>query len=185
MIRLPSLAPRFALVFLATALGLGLAGAASATDFGKRTPEVNELVDALKPAPAAAPNGERTRGFAVVAGTAGAAKPSASMQVGFDFGSAEVVQRDLVKVDRLAEALKSESLRDYRYQVIGHTDAVGALSTNMKLSRDRAASVVAHLKRLGVDASRIVAEGRGPNELLNPRQPDAAENRRVEVRLIQ
>jgi flagellar motor protein MotB len=55
----------------------------------------------------------------------------------------------------------------------------------MKLSRDRAASVVAHLKRLGVDPSRIVAEGRGPNELLNPRQPDAAENRRVEVRLIQ
>jgi OOP family OmpA-OmpF porin len=167
---------------LALALAFGLAGAASATDFGQRTPEVKELVDALKPA---APQGERTRGFAVVAGTAGAAKPSASMQVGFDFGSADVVQRDLVKVDRLAEALKSESLRDYRYQVIGHTDAVGAMSANMKLSRDRAASVVAHLKRLGVDSSRIIAEGRGPNELLNPRQPDAAENRRVEVRLIQ
>ena len=180
MIRISALAPTLVL-----ALAFGLPGAASATDFGKRTPEVGELVDALKPAPAAAPNGERTRGFAVVAGTAGAAKPSASMQVGFDFGSAEVVQRDLVKVDRLAEALKSESLRDYRYQVIGHTDAVGALATNMKLSRDRAATVVAHLKRLGVDASRIVAEGRGPNELLNPRQPDAAENRRVEVRLIQ
>lgn len=184
MIRLSPLARTFAPA-LALVLAFGFAGAASATDFGKRTPEVNELVDALKPAPAAAPTGERTRGFAVVTGTASAAKPSASMQVGFDFGSAEVLQRDMVKVDRLAEALKSESLRDYRYQVIGHTDAVGALSTNMKLSRDRAASVVAHLKRLGVDASRIVAEGRGPNELLNPRQPDAAENRRVEVRLIQ
>jgi OOP family OmpA-OmpF porin len=174
--RISSLAPTLALV-----LAFGLAGAASATDFGQRTPEVKELVDALKPAP----QGERTRGFAVVAGTASTAKPSASMQVGFDFGSADVLQRDLVKVDRLAEALKSESLRDYRYQVIGHTDAVGTISTNMKLSRERAASVVAHLKRLGVDGSRIIAEGRGPNELLNPRQPDAAENRRVEVRLIQ
>jgi OOP family OmpA-OmpF porin len=163
-------------------LSFGLAGAAFATDFGQRTPEVKELVDALKPA---APDLGASRGFAVVAGTATAAKPSASMQVGFDFGSADVVQRDLVKVDRLAEALKSESLRDYRYQVIGHTDAVGTMSTNMRLSRDRAASVVAHLKRLGVDGSRIIAEGRGPNELLNPRQPDAAENRRVEVRLIQ
>jgi OOP family OmpA-OmpF porin len=177
---IPTLASALALVF-----AFGLSSAASATDFGQRTPEVKELVDALKPGTAAAPQGERTRGFAVVAGTASAAKPSASMQVGFDFGSPEVLQRDLVKVDRLAEALKSESLRDYRYQVIGHTDAVGTMSANMKLSRDRAASVVAHLKRLGVDATRIVAEGRGPNELLNPKQPDAAENRRVEVRLIQ
>jgi OmpA-OmpF porin, OOP family len=169
----------------AAVLALGLVGTASATDFGQRTPEVKELVDALKPGTAApAPQGERTRGFAVVA-TASSARPSASMQVGFDFGSADVLQRDLIKVDRLAEALKSESLRDYRYQVIGHTDAVGSMNTNMRLSRERAASVVAHLKRLGVDASRIVAEGRGPNELLNPRQPDAAENRRVEVRLIQ
>lgn len=166
----------------ALALTLGIAGAAFATDFGQRTPEVKELVDALKPG---APQGERTRGFAVVGATASAARPSASMQVGFDFGSAEVVQRDMVKVDRLAEALKSESLRDYRYLVVGHTDAVGSMAANMRLSRERAASVVAHLKRQGVDASRIVSEGRGPNELLNPRQPEAAENRRVEVRLIQ
>lgn len=177
---------RLSTLALSVAIGLAAASSAFATDFGQRTPEVKELVDALKPnAAPAAPQGERTRGFAVVAGTASAAKPSASMQVGFDFGSADVLQRDLVKVDRLAEALKSESLRDYRYQVIGHTDAVGSMGTNMKLSRERAASVVAQLKRLGVDGSRIIAEGRGPNELLNPRQPDAAENRRVEVRLIQ
>ncbi|NRF70173.1 OmpA family protein [Aquincola sp. S2] len=161
---------------------LACAGAALATDFGKRTPEVKELVDALKPS---AQPAERTRGLAVVGAAATAAKPSASMQVGFDFGSAEVISRDVVKIDRLAEALKSDSLREYKYLVIGHTDAVGPLPLNMQLSRDRAASVVNHLKRQGVAAERIVFEGRGPNELLNPRQPDAAENRRVEVRLMQ
>ena len=163
-------------------LALALAGTTFAADFGQRTPEVKELVDALKPSDQPA---ERTRGFAVVGAAATAARPSASMQVGFDFGKAEVIPGDAVKIDRLADALKSDSLKAYRYLVIGHTDAVGPLPLNMKLSRERAASVVAHLKRQGVDASRIVAEGRGPNELLDPRRPDAAENRRVEVRLMQ
>lgn len=180
----PMSANRFRILIAPIALASLLAGAglAQATDFGKRTPEVKELVDALKPS---AQPAERTRGFAVVGAAATAAKPSASMQVGFDFGSADVMQRDLVKIDRLAEALKSESLREYKYQVIGHTDAVGPLALNMRLSKDRAASVVEHLKRHGVAADRIVFEGRGPNELLNARQPDAAENRRVEVRLMQ
>lgn len=162
----------------AATLSLTLAGnSALATDFGNRTPDVKELVDALKPA-------ERTRGIAIV-GASSASRTKASMQVGFNLGSAQVVERDLVKLDRLADALKSESLKEYRYQVVGHTDATGTMELNMKLSRDRADTVVAYLMKQGIPAERLAAEGKGPNELLNAQQPDAAENRRVEVRLVQ
>lgn len=150
---------------------------AQATDFGQRTPEVKELVDALKPA-------ERTRGIGIV-GASSAQRSKASMQVGFDFGKAQVLQRDVPKLDRLADALKSDSLRDYRYQVIGHTDGVGPMALNMKLSRERADAVVAYLQQQGIPAERLTADGRGPSELIDPQRPDAAENRRVEVRLIQ
>ncbi|WP_395698973.1 OmpA family protein [Aquabacterium sp.] len=165
-------------IFVALTLALGLCSAAAlATDFGNRTPEVKELVDALKPA-------ERTRGIAIV-GASQANRSKASMQVGFDFGSAQVIPRDLPKLDRLADALKSETLKEYRYQVVGHTDAKGPMELNMKLSRARADTVVAYLMQQGIPAERLTAEGKGPSELLNPQQPEAAENRRVEVRLIQ
>ncbi len=165
-------------IFVALTLALGLCSAtALATDFGNRTPEVKELVDALKPA-------ERTRGIAIV-GASQANRSKASMQVGFDFGSAQVIPRDLPKLDRLADALKSETLKEYRYQVVGHTDAKGPMELNMKLSRARADTVVAYLMQQGIPAERLTAEGKGPSELLNPQQPEAAENRRVEVRLIQ
>lgn len=162
----------------AAALTLTLAGnTVVAADFGNRTPEVNELVDALKPA-------ERTRGIAIV-GASSASRTKASMQVGFNLGSAQVIERDIVKLDRLADALKSDSLKEYRYQVIGHTDATGTMDLNMKLSRSRADSVVAYLMKQGIPAERLTADGKGPNELLDPQRPDAAENRRVEVRLVQ
>jgi outer membrane protein OmpA-like peptidoglycan-associated protein len=162
----------------AAALGVALAAnTAMAADFGERTPEVKELVDALKPA-------ERTRGIAIV-GASSAARTKASMQVGFNLGSAQLIERDLVKLDRLADALKSDSLKEYRYQVVGHTDATGPMPLNMKLSRDRADSVVAYLMKQGIPAERLTADGKGPNELLDAQRPDAAENRRVEVRLVQ
>jgi outer membrane protein OmpA-like peptidoglycan-associated protein len=167
-----------AAALLVLALGTG---PAAATDFGTRTPEVKELVDALKPADNKL---GASRGIAIV-GASSAQRTKASMQVGFDFGSAEVLKRDHVKLDRLADALKSDSLKEYRYQVIGHTDGVGALALNMKLSRSRADSVVAYLMQQGIPAERLTADGKGPNELLDPQRPDAAENRRVEVRLIQ
>lgn len=165
-------APR-AFILVAACLA---AGASLATDFGNRTPDVKELVEALTP-PA------KTRGVAIV-GAAAATRPKASMQVGFEFASSEVINADLVKLDRLAEALKDEGLRQHRFEVVGHTDGTGPLPLNMRLSKQRAESVVAYLTKQGVEVDRLATIGRGPKELLDPQHPDAAENRRVEVRLI-
>jgi OOP family OmpA-OmpF porin len=162
---------------LSAALLLLMQGTARAEDFGERTPEVSELVDALTPA-------RVKRGPVGVSGAAASNKGRASMQIGFEFGSSKVLDRDLQKLQRLAQALDSEGLRSARFVIVGHTDASGPLAVNMRLSRQRAESVVANLIAQGVESGRLSADGRGPNELLNKERPDASENRRVEISIV-
>ncbi len=68
-------------------------------------------------------------------------------------------------------------------QVEGHTDNVGADAANMKLSLDRAQSVVAFLQEQGVDASRMKATGLGSGTPVaaNDTAENRSKNRRVEV----
>lgn len=152
---------------------------AAAVDFGERTPEVDELADALAP-PAAR---RLKRGVAVVAGASSVGAARASMQIGFEFGSSRIMERDQPKLLRLAEALGRPALAGSRYLVVGHTDAAGSLAVNDRLSLARAQAVLEALVQQGIDAQRLSADGRGPRELLNPERPQGAENRRVEVRL--
>ena len=67
--------------------------------------------------------------------------------------------------------------------VIGHTDTVGNLAFNDKLSLARAERLRDMLVSLGIDRSRIEAAGRGERELLVPTEDNVAEarNRRVEI----
>lgn len=66
-----------------------------------------------------------------VAGAAAANKGRASMQIGFELGSSKVMERDIPKLERLAQALGNESLQATRYLVVGHTDASGPLALNI------------------------------------------------------
>ncbi len=74
-----------------------------------------------------------------------------------------------------------------RVIVVGHTDTVGSLETNIVISRERARSVRARLiEKHGVPSGKITAEGVG---YLSPRASNLTErgremNRRVEVILI-
>ncbi|HVY07148.1 MAG TPA: OmpA family protein [Burkholderiales bacterium] len=67
--------------------------------------------------------------------------------------------------------------------VIGHTDAVGTMSFNDQLSRQRAQRVREELIKRGIEADRIEATGRGKREPLVPTSEGVAEprNRRVEI----
>jgi OOP family OmpA-OmpF porin len=66
--------------------------------------------------------------------------------------------------------------------VVGHTDNVGSLESNLKLSSDRAASVVKALIGKGVAASRLKSAGAGPYSPVasNDTEEGRAKNRRVE-----
>lgn len=68
-------------------------------------------------------------------------------------------------------------------RVIGHTDNVGAYSSNQGLSERRAQSVVAYLESQGVEASRLSSEGLADSSPVAS-NADAAgrqQNRRVEI----
>lgn len=69
--------------------------------------------------------------------------------------------------------------------VIGHTDSVGTLEANDKLSLARAASVRDLLVQQGVAAQAISIAGRGEREPLvaTPDEQAEARNRRVEIKL--
>jgi flagellar motor protein MotB len=68
--------------------------------------------------------------------------------------------------------------------VVGHTDNVGSLASNMDLSKRRADAVVAALStKYGVVAARLVAQGCGPLAPVssNDTENGQAKNRRVEL----
>jgi outer membrane protein OmpA-like peptidoglycan-associated protein len=67
--------------------------------------------------------------------------------------------------------------------VIGHTDRVGAVEYNDKLSLQRAGTVRDKLVAAGLDRAHIEVAGRGEREPLVPTEDEVAEprNRRVEI----
>jgi OmpA-OmpF porin, OOP family len=67
--------------------------------------------------------------------------------------------------------------------VVGHTDIDGSLESNMKLSSDRAASVVKALIENKIEASRLKSGGVGPYCPVESNHTDEgkAKNRRVEL----
>jgi OmpA-OmpF porin, OOP family len=69
--------------------------------------------------------------------------------------------------------------------VTGHTDRVGAVADNDRLSAVRAATVRDLLTAAGVPADRIAVQGRGERAPLVPTADEVAEprNRRVEIKL--
>ncbi|MBI5583306.1 MAG: OmpA family protein [Deltaproteobacteria bacterium] len=100
----------------------------------------------------------------------------------FDTGKAEVKSESQAALMEVAKLLSSDP--GLKLLVVGHTDSVGQLEANMKLSQARAAAVVqALIKNHGVAASRLKAQGAGPIAPVatNRTEEGRAKNRRVEL----
>jgi outer membrane protein OmpA-like peptidoglycan-associated protein len=104
-----------------------------------------------------------------------------SLQILFEFNSAQVSAASQSALSTLATALQSPQLRDARFAIEGHTDAKGGADYNLKLSALRAQAVRDILKAQGVQEERLRPVGKGATELLSAEQPFAAENRRVRI----
>ncbi len=110
------------------------------------------------------------------------AKPaSINMQINFEFNSDRISGSSEQTMANLAAALASPQLEGRKFTVIGHTDAKGSDAYNKALSDRRAAAVRRYLINNGVSATRLRAVGKGESQLLNADDPEAAENRRVEI----
>jgi len=74
-----------------------------------------------------------------------------------------------------------------RVRVEGHTDNVGKLDKNIKLSQNRADAVKTFLVRQGVNRKQLISEGYGPTRPIasNTTRAGKAANRRVEFRIVE
>ena len=75
---------------------------------------------------------------------------------------------------------------DTRLRVTGHTDSTGARDYNYDLSNRRATSVANYLAATGVDQSRLISQGMGPDEPIasNDTESGRGMNRRVELQIV-
>ena len=105
-----------------------------------------------------------------------------TIAIAFDLNSARISPASFKAVGLMADALNSPYLQNYRFIVIGNTDARGNREYNLKLSQERADAIRdALISPFGISAARLQAVGLGEEQLLDPAHPDAAENRRVQL----
>jgi outer membrane protein OmpA-like peptidoglycan-associated protein len=102
--------------------------------------------------------------------------------INFDLNSARIRPDSYHTVGLIADSLYHPLLLGYRFLIVGHTDSTGNRSHNLKLSQERADAIrLALLNPFGIQGNRIDAVGLGEEQLLNRANPQAAENRRVQL----
>jgi outer membrane protein OmpA-like peptidoglycan-associated protein len=87
-------------------------------------------------------------------------------------------------LDSVAQVLYK--FTDTNLVVTGHTDSTGSADYNYNLSNRRATAVANYLATAGVDQSRLISEGRGPDQPIasNANESGRAQNRRVELQIV-
>jgi outer membrane protein OmpA-like peptidoglycan-associated protein len=100
----------------------------------------------------------------------------------FDTNMADLKPASDPALVEIVKMLKADA--NVKLYVVGHTDNVGQFAHNVKLSQDRAASVVnALVSKHGIAAVRLTPFGAGPAAPVAANKTDAgkAKNRRVEL----
>ena len=77
----------------------------------------------------------------------------------FEFGKAAIKPVSFPILDEVVKLMQSR--QKMRIGVYGHTDNVGSDANNLRLSKDRAASVMAYLAGKGINKGRLESEGFG------------------------
>ena len=100
----------------------------------------------------------------------------------FDTAKADIKPESDATLKEIAKLLQQDT--KLKLYVVGHTDNVGALASNMDLSKRRGDAVVAVLStKYNVAAARLNAQGDGPTAPVasNDTEDGRAKNRRVEL----
>lgn len=100
----------------------------------------------------------------------------------FDTGKATLKPESATAISEVATLLKNTA--GLKLFVVGHTDTVGTIEANRKLSQERAETVVQELIRThGIAAARLTSFGNGPFAPVasNDAEAGRARNRRVEL----
>lgn len=101
----------------------------------------------------------------------------------FDTGSSTLQPSSRAQLQSIAAMLKAHP--DARCTIAGYTDNVGSAAANLTLSRQRADNVRNELIAMGVDGSRLTAEGYGATQPVGANSTEAgrAMNRRISIQV--
>lgn len=109
-------------------------------------------------------------------------KPAIDLEINFDFNSAAITSKAEPQLDELGAALSDPQLKGATISINGHTDGVGGDAFNKKLSERRAAMIKEYLvDNFHLTPSNLRTIGYGKTRPKNKMDPNAPENRRVEV----
>jgi outer membrane protein OmpA-like peptidoglycan-associated protein len=141
----------------------------------------DEIVSRIKNLILSEPNGIPSPKVAEIAPIV-ADLPSVSMEIYFDYNSAEISPQSMPSLLALGKALIDPGFQKDKFIVGGHTDGVGSDIYNLKLSQARAEAVRHFLvQRFPIAPEALTALGFGKTMLRDATNPDAAINRRVQV----
>jgi outer membrane protein OmpA-like peptidoglycan-associated protein len=102
-------------------------------------------------------------------------------KIQFDFNKATIKPESHGLLDEIVEVVR-DNPHIRKLSIEGHTDSDGSDSYNLKLSDDRAKSVLAYLTEHGIEAKRLTAKGFGETKPIGDNADEAGkeQNRRVE-----
>lgn len=109
-------------------------------------------------------------------------RPAVDLEITFDYNSASVSPTAQPQLHSLGKALTSPDLAGSVFMLGGHTDAKGTDGYNQGLSERRAETVKKFLmENYKISVENLVSAGYGEADLKNKADPNAAENRRVQI----
>jgi flagellar motor protein MotB len=102
----------------------------------------------------------------------------------FETGKSTLKPESFAGLDNVVKLMQNNPT--LRIEISGHTDNVGGLKTNTKLSADRAKAVVTYLVEKGISASRLEHIGYAFSQPIAPNDTSEgrAQNRRVEFKVL-
>jgi len=105
-------------------------------------------------------------------------------KIQFEHNSSEIKPVSFEILDDVVKVMQANPQVE-QLDVIGHTSSEGSLKLNNKLSTDRAAAVKDYLISHGIDAARMISEGKGPSDPIadNDTEEGRVANRRVEFKV--
>ena len=109
---------------------------------------------------------------------------TATLQIHFKRASGVIKKEDMKQVLEFSNFLKLNP--KYKVSITGHTDNVGTVKANQKLSEIRALSLKNALIKDGIKSSRLTSFGKGESDPIatNLLASGREQNRRIEVKLI-
>jgi outer membrane protein OmpA-like peptidoglycan-associated protein len=102
----------------------------------------------------------------------------------FESNSSDLFESSFEELDRVIKLMKSYP--SMKIEIVAHTDDIGAASYNVRLSKERANSVVDYITSNNIEESRLLSEGYCESKpvALNDTEENRSKNRRVELKIL-